>query len=53
MEYNQKIRAFLLQQGASEVGFSKVGETLKEVLPPEYHTAATAAICCDYCCQII
>lgn len=39
MEYNQKIRAFLLQQGASEVGFSKVGETLKEVLPPEYHTA--------------
>ncbi len=39
MDYNQKIRAFLLQQGASEVGFSKIGETLKEVLPPEYPTA--------------
>lgn len=38
MGYNQKIREFLLQQGASEVGFSNVGEALQECLLPEYRT---------------
>lgn len=36
MGYNQEIREFLLQQGASEVGFSQISAELQETLLPEY-----------------